>query len=189
MAQSAFIVRVPEAEPLVQSLREKFDPSAAQGVPAHITILYPFMPPERISGDVLAAVREALRDMAPFGFRLSRIGRFPTTVYLAPEPVEPFVELTRRLVRRFPEYPPYGGEHQDVVPHLTVAHGDLQQAADAEAELSRTLQTRPDIHCHCKEVVLLENSTGMWRPMRIFELPSDKPEGKTLHRTGGLRTD
>jgi 2'-5' RNA ligase len=189
MAQSALIIRVPEAEPLVQSLRERFDPSAAQGVPAHITILYPFMPPERISEDVLTTIRQTLSKMAPFDFRLSGVGRFPATVYLVPQPAEPFVELTQCLVLRFPEYPPYGGEHQDVVPHLTVAHGDPRQVTAAEAELSRVLQTRPDIHCHCKEAVLLENSAGMWRPMRIFELPSDKHEGMTLHRTDGLRAD
>jgi 2'-5' RNA ligase len=173
MAQSAFIVRAPEAEPLVQSLREKFDPSTAQGVPAHITILYPFMPPERISEDVLATVRKTLSKMAPFDFRLSGVGRFPATVYLMPEPVEPFVELTQRLVRRFPEYPPYGGEHQDVVPHLTVAQGDPQQLTAAETELSRALQARSGIHSRCNEVVLLENSTGMWKPMHVFELASD----------------
>ena len=46
--ESALIIAVPEAEPLVKALRERFDWSAAQGVPAHITILYPFIPPEKL---------------------------------------------------------------------------------------------------------------------------------------------
>jgi hypothetical protein len=37
MAQTAFIVRVPEAERHVGDLRDRFDPSARLGVPAHIT--------------------------------------------------------------------------------------------------------------------------------------------------------
>jgi hypothetical protein len=44
MAESAFIVCVPEAEPHVAVLRERFDASARLGLPAHITMLYPFMP-------------------------------------------------------------------------------------------------------------------------------------------------
>ena len=39
--ESALLVAVPEAEPLVGALRLVHDPSAAVGVPAHITILLP----------------------------------------------------------------------------------------------------------------------------------------------------
>jgi hypothetical protein len=35
---------VPAAEPVVSTWRERFDGSAAQGMPAHITALYPFLP-------------------------------------------------------------------------------------------------------------------------------------------------
>ena len=45
-------------------------------------------------------------------------------VYLAPEPSAPFRNLTHELCRRFPEYPPYGGAFDDVVPHLSVAHDE-----------------------------------------------------------------
>jgi hypothetical protein len=39
MAESAFIVRVPEAEACVSELRNRFDASVRLGVPAHITVL------------------------------------------------------------------------------------------------------------------------------------------------------
>ena len=48
--QTALIVRVPETEPCVAALRERFDPSAALGVPAHITVLHFFMGPEASDG-------------------------------------------------------------------------------------------------------------------------------------------
>ena len=170
MAQSAFIVRVPEAEALVGGLRERFDPSARQGVPAHITVLYPFMSPELLSEQVLAGVRQALLPMQPFEFQLPKIGRFSATTYLTPHPVAPFVGLTRRLVERFPEYLPYGGEHAGVVPHLTVAHGSPEEAAIAEAELSAAIAARSVIYSTCREVVLLENSGGLWREIHAFSL-------------------
>ena len=37
--ESALIIAVPEAEPLVKAWRERFDYSAGVGVPAHITLL------------------------------------------------------------------------------------------------------------------------------------------------------
>ena len=40
--RTALIVEVPEAEPAVGALRLEHDRSAARGVPAHITILFPF---------------------------------------------------------------------------------------------------------------------------------------------------
>lgn len=86
MAESAFAVNVPEAEPYVGGLRERFDPVARLGMPAHITLLYPFAPPELISHGVLDKVRLALSSAAGFEFRLARIGRFPDALYLAPDP-------------------------------------------------------------------------------------------------------
>lgn len=66
MSQTGFIVRVPEAEPRVQSLRDRFHPVAKLGVPAHVTVLFPFMAPERIDEAVLSRVREAISGARAF---------------------------------------------------------------------------------------------------------------------------
>src|SRR6185503_13858349 len=90
-SESALTVNVPEAEPYVGALRGRFDPAAKLGVPAHITVLYPFIPPERITHAVVRRVRDTLSSFAAFDFRLIRIARFPTALYLAPEPAQPFI--------------------------------------------------------------------------------------------------
>ena len=54
MPQSAFVVLVPEAEPWVKDLRERYDPIAAVGMPAHITVLFPFIPPDLLTDSDLA---------------------------------------------------------------------------------------------------------------------------------------
>ena len=69
MPQSAFIVRVPEAEALVRELRNRFDASSRLGVPAHVTVLFPFMSPERVTAVVLAEVKAALQQVPAFTFR------------------------------------------------------------------------------------------------------------------------
>ncbi|HEY5398126.1 MAG TPA: hypothetical protein VIL16_22320 [Trebonia sp.] len=52
--QSALLVLVPAAEPVVGPHRARLDSSARDGVPAHLTVLYPFLPPAEIGQGVLA---------------------------------------------------------------------------------------------------------------------------------------
>jgi 2'-5' RNA ligase len=170
MAESAFIVRVPEAEACVSELRNRFDASVRLGVPAHITVLAPSMPPNEISAVVIRKVQATLSAHSPFQFKLRAVRRFPATAYLAPEPAGPFVALTEALSREFPSFPPFRGEHPSVVPHLTVANGSAAEAALAAQELQRRLETHGPILSTCMSVALLENSTGMWNEAHVFPL-------------------
>jgi 2'-5' RNA ligase len=166
--QSACIVRVPEAEPYVASWRDRFDPAAALGVPAHVTVLFPFMAPERIDAAVLGQAQAILSAVAPFAFRLTRIDRFPGVLYLAPEPAEPFIALTHAFARAFPEFPPYGGQFATVVPHLTVGHVEDPELDRVASSLRASLPPG-GVTSWCRRISLIENSTGRWLPMH--ELP------------------
>jgi len=171
MPISALVVQVPAAESLVAELRQRFDATAQLGVPAHITLLVPFMDPRHIAPEVLDGTQHALAKVAAFSFSLVKVARFPTTAYLSPEPSAPFVEMTMALVEAFPDFPPYGSEHQEIVPHLTVAHGSASEADEAEAELRLRLGASGPIKAECSSVVLLENSTGRWKELHRFQLP------------------
>jgi hypothetical protein len=49
------------------------------------------------------------------------VDRFPSgLIYLAPNPTEPFKRLTEIMAAAFPDWPPYGGAFDDVVPHLSI---------------------------------------------------------------------
>ncbi|HEX7866412.1 MAG TPA: 2'-5' RNA ligase family protein [Variovorax sp.] len=171
MAISAFAVKVPAAEPLVGDLRHRYDATVALGVPAHVTVLVPFMDPALITTEVLERAQQALSRTPSFAFTLREVGRFPETAYLAPEPAAPFIEMTLALVKAFPDFPPYGGEHQGVIPHLTVAHGNAHDADTAAAELQSRLLASGAVHAVCTEVALIENSSGRWLDMHAFRLP------------------
>ena len=99
---SAIIVRVPVPARIAR-LRRQWDRSAAIGVPPHVTILFPFLPPDRLE----ASVRHQLADIAAahdaFDVRFTAVGRFPGLLYLAPEVAEPFVALTEAYVEHFPD--------------------------------------------------------------------------------------
>jgi hypothetical protein len=55
--QSALLLPVPAAESVVGPHRARRDASARDGVPAHVTVLYPFLP-TAIGPDVLAALAQ-----------------------------------------------------------------------------------------------------------------------------------
>jgi 2'-5' RNA ligase len=132
--QSALIVPIPEAEPAVSGLRERLDTAAGWGIPAHITVLYPFLPPAHLTPPVLAAVRLIAAGVPGFFLSLDRVAWFADRVlWLAPDPAEPFRELTNRIANRFPLAQPYGGDFAEVVPHLTVGHDHPWADLDAAA--------------------------------------------------------
>ena len=172
MAESAFVVLVPEAEALVGNLRLQYDESARIGVPAHVTVLYPFMEPALITAEVLRECAGALAACTAFRFVLGTVGRFPATAYLEPNPSEPFVALTSTLARAFPSFPPFAGEFPSIIPHLTVAHGNAREAEAVASSVAASLRSSGPVSSVCASVVLMENSSGRWRPVHEFPLAS-----------------
>jgi 2'-5' RNA ligase len=171
MPESALIIAVPEAEPLVKEWRERFDYSAGVGVPAHITLLYPFMPPGEITPAVAAALHAFFAQYAAFEFTLPELRRFPEVLYLAPSPAEPFKALTHAVVERYPDYPPYGGSYSEVIPHLTIA--DVEEAGqldDIERGFMDQHGAQLPVQAKASEVVLIENTSGRWEIRQTFEL-------------------
>jgi 2'-5' RNA ligase len=157
--ESALIVEVPEAEPLVRDWRAKHDSSAQRGVPAHITVLYPFVPTEKFDERLQAELRKVFATHAAFSFSLPRVGRFAEVAWLAPEPAEPFKKLIEAVASRYPDYPPYEGVHDEVIPHLTVAEG----GADLQDEVDAAITPSLPIAAEATAISLfLEDETGWW---------------------------
>ncbi|HEX6919038.1 MAG TPA: 2'-5' RNA ligase family protein [Actinomycetes bacterium] len=166
---SAVIVALPEVERVVGAIRAGVDPAAGWGVPAHVTLLVPFVPPDRIDDEVLLALTGAVGSVPRFTAVFSRIEWFgDKVVWLAPEPVDRFRVLTSAVCDRFPGYPPYGGAHPDVVPHLTIGDGDdvraLREAARVVAPL---LPLRAEIAA--AQVICGSRDPGSWAT--VAELP------------------
>jgi 2'-5' RNA ligase len=165
--ETALIVAVPEAEPFVGDWRAKHDWSGRRGVPAHITVLYPFVPTELVDDRLLAELRELFASQPSFLFDLARVSRFPDVAWLAPEPSEPFSSLTELVAASYPDYPPYEGIHEEVIPHLTVAEGDVVLQDQVEAELAEHLP----IDARAQDVVFMfEGDDGLWSEAHRFPL-------------------
>ena len=154
-AATTLIVPVPSADGLLaESSRE-------DGLPAHITLLYPFLTARAIGGETEQTLGALLGEIPAFDFVLSEVGRFPGVVYLAPEPAAPFVALTRALVERWPERQPYGGVYEEIIPHLTVAYGETVPSGLAE---------RLPLTARVEEVWLMSRAGGRWVRRSAFPL-------------------
>ena len=100
--QSALLVPVPEADDVVGRWRRRYDPVAAAGVPAHVTLIVPWLRPETIGDSDLAALDGELSDVKAFDFALTHVEWFDRRVlWVAPEPGELFLGLISRLAARF----------------------------------------------------------------------------------------
>jgi 2'-5' RNA ligase superfamily len=158
-------VLVPEAEPVIGDWRLRHTRDGARGMPAHVTLVYPFAPrPDLDALRVLAGGSEAFR------FTLRAVRAWPDgVVYLEPDPDEPFKRLTRQVVERFPDYQPYGGACtvDEVVPHCTVVHtADAGARADAAASVAGALP----IDCDANEIWLMHEVDGRWQRHTPFPL-------------------
>jgi 2'-5' RNA ligase len=154
------IVPLPEAQVAVGSWRAALDRSAGWGVPPHVTVLYPFVPPDRIDKAVLRKLADAVKPVPAFDVVFARSAWFDDTVlWLPPEPDGPFRTLTAAVWARFPDHPPYGGRIAEPTPHLTVGQDMpvelLRAAADAigphlpiraHVAAARLIQGSPEPH-------------------------------------------
>lgn len=170
-SESALVVLIPEAEALVGSFRIQYDPSATAGVPAHVTVLYPFKSPQDLTPELIQTLAELFSASPAFGASFTKTKRFPRVLYLAPAPDEQFRLLIERVAERFPETPRYGGEFSEIIPHLTIADvSDSQQLEPISKEFENAARGRLPIHASINEVALLDNETGRWQVRHRFAL-------------------
>lgn len=168
--QSALIVEVPEAEPAVAGLRARLDATAPLGIPAHFTVLFPFMPPGMIDPAVLTELAHLFGTVSRFRFRLDRTEWFGDEVlWLAPHDPGSFRILTQAVYQAYPAYPPFEGQYRNVVPHLTVGIGhpvtDLRAAEES-------VRARLPIDGHATAVTLMteQSAGGRWTRAATFAL-------------------
>lgn len=170
--ESGVVLEVPEVEPLVARWRQRHDPAADTGIPAHITLLYPFIPPGDITPESLDALRAIARGADPFRFALVAVDEFPGLLWLRPEPASAFIALMHQLWAAYPGFPPYGGRYPDPTPHLTVAvvePGEEQGAL--RRELEGELGGQLPVQCAVSAMtILVSDAGGRWSARHRFAL-------------------
>jgi 2'-5' RNA ligase len=179
LASSRSVVLVPAhgAGELVQELRIQHDPSAAAGVPTHLTLMFPFVPPPDLSAQKIDALESLIGRARPFDFTLTRIREFKEgVVYLVPEPAGPFVSLTQEIARHFGLLP-FGGQFgEDPVIHLTIAN---HASPSDRRRITDRLSPELPISLRAVEAwLMIGSNTGGWNVARKM------PFGESAKRAG-----
>lgn len=171
--RSALVVVAAEAEAVVGEWRLRYErESVERGIPPHLTVLFPFALATAIGEDTLAKLRRLYAPVHPFEYELATVESFPDAAWLAPVPVEPFLELVAMTRQAFPALPPYGNPEHVVVPHCTIGmDDDPERIRSMVRELRERLGPSLPIRCRAEEVVLVgEQANGIWVRGEAFPL-------------------
>jgi 2'-5' RNA ligase len=167
---TALVIPVPAAEGLCEESAHE------EGMPAHITLLHPFLRSRRIGQKTERELESVLANVPAFDFTLSEVRSFPKVIYLAPEPAAPFVKLVESVVARWPEHQPYGGAFDEIVPHVTIAYRD-----DAPEGLAERLP----VGARADEVWLMSRVGHHWVVRRRFKLSAQSELAVSSREPGG----
>ena len=152
--------------PPLERMRRARVPVARLGVPAHLTLLFPFAEPAALTSKARERVVAALARPGALELRFAEARTWPGVAWLAPEPAAPVSALIERLAAAFPEHPPYGGVHAEIVPHVTLAEpadGEAAAGAEAEAVAAAARAWLPFTRRIDHAVLLEEGADGRWR--------------------------
>jgi len=151
--ETGLIVPVPALEPFVREHRAINPAVPPEGVPAHLTLLYPFLDPDRCQ-EAHAEVAEFFAEVEPFEFELAEVGWFDDrVVFLAPADPEPFIQLTELLISRWTQCIPYGGRHGGKhVPHLTLG---IEGTSGQMADLAEAVESLLPVQCVADQAWLM----------------------------------
>lgn len=178
-AKSALFIETPEADALVSPYRRRpgWDVGSHKGIPHHITITIPFVPPAEITGHHHRILSEIGASTSEFSYSLTEVCTFPSALWLRPEPENPFRALVRDAVKHFPDYPPFGGVFDVVQPHVTLAlhvaeEERLQEMrAVAEKEIGPQL---PLTGCRARQLALyIRDENGQWSLGRSYPFKNE----------------
>lgn len=145
--QTGLVIPVPAADALLASVEARYPGTVREGVPAHVSLLYPFVAAAELDKRATSALGELLAERAPMPVQFVECYRRDGFVALRPDPIDELKELVSKTRRRWPDVVPYEGIYGDVEPHLTVAMRcseetamTIEQEVTAELPISAELR-------------------------------------------------
>ncbi|GLW04422.1 2'-5' RNA ligase family protein [Streptomyces lavendulae] len=157
---TAVVIVLPDAAPLLDAAW-RIDPALVRrGVPAHVSLLYPFVPKPALTGRDEEAVRSLAARFPAADLFLEEVVTASGFVAVGVPGLQPIVDAFRA---RWPGLRPYGGRFgARPAAHVTVAMGadDPATAARVRAAIGSLLPLRT----RAAAVQLVVQTEGGWQP-------------------------
>lgn len=167
---TAILIPIHQLEPALRPFRDRHLRGSATKLPPHVTVFYPFLPPEQIDDAARARLKALFASLPPIACTLGTTGRFAqgSVLYLAPEPAEPFLALGRKIGQTFPAA---GPDRREPVMHVTIAQGGPAEKLDElDAEFRREHGGAMPWRVEAREACLYAKVAGAWRLEAAFAL-------------------
>ena len=138
--QTGLVIPVPAADALLAAVGARYPGTVREGVPAHLSLLYPFVAAAELDDRTISTVSDLLAGQAPMPVQFAECYRHDGFVALRPDTIDGLKELMSKTYLQWPDVVPYEGAYQDVEPHLTVAmHCSDETAVRIEQEVTAQL--------------------------------------------------
>ncbi|PZS15808.1 MAG: hypothetical protein DLM60_16340 [Pseudonocardiales bacterium] len=163
--QTGLVIPVPAADALLASVGDRYPGTVREGLPAHVSLLYPFVVAAELDERVTTALNELFVEQLPIAVDFVECYRRGGFVALRPDPSDWLDELISKTRRRWPDVVPYEGVYGDVEPHLTVA---LRCSAETAVRIEQEVSAELPIWAELCEAWLLVFE-GRWTLRGRFE--------------------
>ncbi|MGH3672520.1 MAG: 2'-5' RNA ligase family protein [Pseudonocardiaceae bacterium] len=150
--QTGLVVPVPAADALLASVEARYPGTVRVGLPAHVSLLYPFLAAAELDERVITALGELFRKQAPMPVTFTTCYRRGGFVALRPDPLDGPAGLIDETRRRWPHLVPYGGRYGAAEPHLTVA---MSSSTEVAAVIEQEVPAALPIPAQLREVLLV----------------------------------
>lgn len=171
--QTAVVIPVPDAEPLLTAVTRHYPEAVRGGVPAHVSLLYPFVPADQLDTQVIARLSGLFDAQPVISTTFRTIGRHDGFVCLRPDPPTMLDGVTTTIRQTWPSLTPYNGRYGDVAAHLTVA---IHTSSARAAEIERTLlPTYLPVEAELREAWLVVFDQR-WSLRKRFEFGAGSPD-------------
>jgi len=170
-SEAALLIMVPCADPVVGRHRATYDSAAQVGVPAHMTIAYPFKP--NLGDDDVDRLTSVFAGEPGFNLAFASTGWFGNQVlFLRPDDPSPLTRLAYLVSLEYPQWPLYGDSFDTYVPHLTIGHDQpVDTLKTVEAEVCQKLPiTQPVTEVQYWSGPPMSSGAPGWHMVQAFNL-------------------
>ena len=106
---SGLVIPVSAANTLLELVESRHPGTVRESVPAHVSLLYPFVGVAELDERVTHALSELVAEHEPMPVEFAECYRRGGFVALRPDPIDGLTELTRKTHDRWPDVVPYEG--------------------------------------------------------------------------------
>ena len=169
---STIAIPVPEVADLIAPWREETFIGATQGMPPHITVLYPWYPTPVSEWDI-DDLRSVVAEIRPFPVQLTHLDTFPNhALYFGIRDDAALIDLILRVISAYPDTPPYGGEFSEPIPHITIAHASSRgELREIRVEVEEAVCHKLPIEIMIQELVVMQQGDDLnWYNLAVLPL-------------------